>query len=1153
MFSLKGLWPLVLAGLVTVSGSSLRLDGESVQWVGKLVVERSGARLAFVLVDKHGIRRQIQIPAQTLATHNGVGALENSWMIVDARIGGAFPVVKALSPILPDLYQRTHDPILLGKLPDSGILGLNRPSYKGPVTNVYEAIRANRISRRSIAGVTKGGTVELGQQALVARFYVDGDARHYFLLSPAGLSSPGADGVFLDEVREDNFTPAGDRSGCVLANDFHRIQNPYGGKAGVAGQSYKTSAGGIVQIQQSSPGRATVSIHPLGIHPTAVLAQNLVLNTNDTGAGSLRNAITYCNANPAAFTSIDFAIPTSDAGYDGKYVTIKTVGSLPDISEAGLTVAGATQTAYSGDSNSFGPEVLIQGPGDLDLNAIAFKIAAQGVTIDHLAIGGFLGRGIQANGANTTVRSCNVGIDPTGITAIPNLVGILFQSADNSKIEASPGEYTVVAGNTVDGIDVLNCDNCSIQASFVGIGNYYSTAVSNGRSGIRVISCTNLKIGSAASGLGNVISGNSTEDGIHCENVTGLTILGNVVGANQYAYSAVPNLNGINLQGCDQVKVGGSAQGERNVISGNANYGILVAPASSQNPPLMHVSVLGNLIGLSRKGDFPLGNGTGVYVGGQASTVIGNATTAGRNIISGNLLGFDDISTGVTTVQGNYIGTDILGKQAVPNREGVQLEGRGTQCLFGGRTSGQANVVSGNNGPGIVLFGKNTRVEGNIVGLNAAGKAQIPNHDGIWAEGSLSKVTIGAAASGAANVVCGNANDGVQLLFSSGAVIQGNLIGILANGTPIGNGGNGIHFVGQSSSTTIGGTAANQGNVISGNGLAGIYLDGTPAVPGISVPHPHVLAVPNANTIVGNVIGLNKAGTLAVPNQIGISIRLGCHHNIIGGTIAGAGNTISGNTSFGILLSDASTSYNGVQGNTVSANGGFGIAIGGGAKLNQVGTTKPNTISSNKGAGVRLNGAGTGQNLVESNAIQNNLGGQILMDGGASGNTAVHNALVASAGPAAIVVKDTTSSGNNLRGNTYNVGNRLLVDLIGLDGPFGVTPNDTKDLDKGPNTLQNNANINTATMTSGTMALTGTLGSTPNSTFSVDIYLVDAENSAKHGGNVRFLTTFSVKTNASGLVTFSKSLAVTGSPIGVCTQVTSTGGSTSEFGGNRLF
>src|SRR5262249_47815088 len=139
-------------------------------------------------------------------------------------------------------------------------------------------------------------------------------------------------------------------------------------------------------------------------------------------------------------------------------------------------------------------------------------------------------------------------------------------------------------------------------------------------------------------------------------------------------------------------------------------------------------------------------------------------------------------------------------------------------------------------------------------------------------------------------------------IFSDGNVITGNIIGTDAAGdTGLGNQLMGVRIT-SGNFNTVGGRAKGAGNVISGNGQDGIFLE-SPST---------------RNVIQGNRIGTNAAGTVAVPNTLnGIDIQ-GAVNNLVGGTAGGAGNLISGNGSDGVSI----TSLTGLiaTGNVVAGN-----------------------------------------------------------------------------------------------------------------------------------------------------------------------------------------------------------------------------------------
>ena len=87
--------------------------------------------------------------------------------------------------------------------------------------------------------------------------------------------------------------------------------------------------------------------------------------------------------------------------------------------------------------------------------------------------------------------------------------------------------------------------------------------------------------------------------------------------------------------------------------------------------------------------------------------------------------------------------------------------------------------------------------------------------------------TIGGADPQDRNVVSGNENLGIGVLGTNAlvvtdTVIQGNYVGTDVTGTvAIGNHQPGIGIIGGAANTTVGGTAANAGNLVSGNAGGG--------------------------------------------------------------------------------------------------------------------------------------------------------------------------------------------------------------------------------------------------------------------------------------------------------------------------------------------
>ncbi|MEO5966125.1 MAG: CSLREA domain-containing protein, partial [Candidatus Limnocylindrales bacterium] len=171
---------------------------------------------------------------------------------------------------------------------------------------------------------------------------------------------------------------------------------------------------------------------------------------------------------------------------------------------------------------------------------------------------------------------------------------------------------------------------------------------------------------------------------------------------------------------------------------------------------------------------------------------------------------------GGNTVAGNWFGLDATGTIRTPNNSsGVTVYSSGN--LIGGTSAADRNVLSGSSSG--VSIGKSRAtaplphdnvVQGNYVGLNAAGTAAISVTTGI--------VTSGNATLIARNVVAGAGQDGILITgdpsgpASVGNIVQGNIVGLDATGTVALPNGTGLRVHLNSRSTVVGGPGAGDGN-----------------------------------------------------------------------------------------------------------------------------------------------------------------------------------------------------------------------------------------------------------------------------------------------------------------------------------------------------
>jgi hypothetical protein len=180
---------------------------------------------------------------------------------------------------------------------------------------------------------------------------------------------------------------------------------------------------------------------------------------------------------------------------------------------------------------------------------------------------------------------------------------------------------------------------------------------------------------------------------------------------------------------------------------------------------------------------------------------------------------------GGNVVRGNFLGTDPTGTIARPNGEAVELGAPNDRV--GGTDPSDRNLVSGNtagtfSGAIVVAGGTGAIIQGNLVGTDASGALALPNAEGIYTNVAA---TIGGAVPGAGNVVSGNSLEGMFL--QGDTLVQGNLIGTTADGSgPLGNGLDGINDH-EAPASTIGGVGPGEGNVIAYNGTHGVLTAGS--------------------------------------------------------------------------------------------------------------------------------------------------------------------------------------------------------------------------------------------------------------------------------------------------------------------------------------
>ncbi len=684
-----------------------------------------------------------------------------------------------------------------------------------------------------------------------------------------------------------------------------------------------------------------------------------------------------------------------------------------------------------------------------------------------------------------------------------------------------------------------------VEGCWIGTDVSGSVALGNGHIGILIGQASDNTIGGSTQAARNVISGNPEGVTIIDTTATGNVVIGNYIGTDPTGTVAVPNHTGVFLIAPGNT-VGGSDPGVGNVISGNTGNGVDLGP-----PYATGNTIQGNYIGVDATGSVALGNDVGVFVNQVSGNTVGGAEAGAGNVVSGNREGINVWEAGATgnVIQGNFVGTNPAGDAAIPNYDGILVSSAGN--TIGGTGTGAGNLVSGNDNNGVMLFGENATgntVQGNRIGTDASGTVALGNGEsGVSIQGGATDNLIGGTGEGARNLLSGNK---FGILIGDPAAtdnrIQGNYIGTdLSGTTAVPNAQTGILLWGRR--TIIGGAEPGAGNVISGNGFAGIDMGGGSG----------------GTRIQGNYIGTDATGTMAMGNDLGIFVNFS-DNDTIGGVESAARNVISGNTGGSITINGVDATGNVVRGNYIGTDVTGAAALGNGRGIqildapgNTIGGTEAgarNMISANLN-GVLIDGANASGNVVQGNYFgtdvsgtspMGNGGATIRLSAGASNNTiggteAGAGNVIANSGWHGITLFQEAGTGNEIRLNSIHDNGSLGIEL----GRNGVTENDDDDADTGPNEFQNHP-VLTAVVADGSAAIQATLHSAPSSSYALDFFSDLVCDESGYGEGRTPLGTASLTTDASGLGGVTASFSGVGGTV-VTSTATDAAGNTSEF------
>jgi hypothetical protein len=496
-------------------------------------------------------------------------------------------------------------------------------------------------------------------------------------------------------------------------------------------------------------------------------------------------------------------------------------------------------------------------------------------------------------------------------------------------------------------------------------------------------------------------------------------------------------------------------------VPGNNNriYGNVFGSVSGEGEPndtAVKITGINNIVGgdLAAEGNLIRKNYRGLELVAEGPNFITGNTITENDLIAENDLGEEELPIGISTAD-----------DAGASNQGLQIKN---------------NVVSGGGriGFGISLKGVDGAiVENNKIGVDSTGMVPMRQLLGIQISGGLNTRI-------RSNIISGNVGDngtggGGIISYSTGVVIENNLIGLAADGvTPVPNAG-GI-LLGLNGGRVGGDTESPDpvGNHISGNLHVQIKLDIGPG---------------GLGRIEGNMIGLNRAGGGNGNGKTGTGTGIGGTTSSgtvkIGGPSPTVRNVISGNSGDGIRLGVVDEPGSGVS-NIEIANNYIGTGAAG--EDSEVG---------NIGSGIFIGG------LASTIDIRNNR----IAYNGAQG---VHIPNGLNANPPGVSIEITQ---NEIFENGRLAANRSPAGESGLNvdlGPLGETLNDLGDPDTGGNGQQNYPDLETASVAGSSISINGLFNSLASTRYRLEFFYTTACSGNVPTSTSRYLGSTFVTTGA---------------------------------------
>ena len=279
-----------------------------------------------------------------------------------------------------------------------------------------------------------------------------------------------------------------------------------------------------------------------------------MLNTADSGVGSLRQVITNANATGVEGVAV----------FTTKSAVFTPATPLPTI---------ATKFTLDGTSQS----IVLDG-GSKVATGLLLTASSAGSTVRGLSVRNFTGTGIVLDSsAGTTVTGCVIQANGNGLSATGDLVGATVVGNTFTRNRLYGIQLTAARGLWVDGNTVTGV-NTAASMGLYATGNLAGTRVTGntftaGLRGALLDGARNLAFGEA--GRGNSLLNNRAAPGTAFAG-TGIRAQGNLVGTTIRGNTLAGNHYGMAFINAQNLLFGGRRVGERNVINNSSIAAIFV-------------------------------------------------------------------------------------------------------------------------------------------------------------------------------------------------------------------------------------------------------------------------------------------------------------------------------------------------------------------------------------------------------------------------------------------------------------------------------------------------------------------------------------------------------------------------------------------------